>query len=953
MDFDQVRIPEGSLFLELHGLRSPSSPNLPRELYSYDGGSGEWRLDLGRIPSGSVAPVWRLALSTSRAQATPPKDVFQRLREHPDTEWLSPGTQPTKIADSIDIDRYVWFSANGATLAPTVVDAYGAGPTKNNTFYRRDASLPQPLLRPGGYLVVGPRAETYMGSIEGGEGGQVWGVPSEQAIFLNASPAAAGSPAVKVTDLDGTPTPTVGRPGNAVFGNPLPPPDERSETSATWLAMDPPDSWPNSGPGIGLNVSEPLRNAYYPRPTETNPKTGLRDAYGKLDDQTHQSFIDAPLDKAPGTLLSQKLLSGGSFANFCTVFVERLADPTRPFERDPTDPDWNPYIVVDFMPIDLTVFNGESTGQDPSETQGEDRLDLAAADRQPLPVLSSVPARPNPPIEPKLVPLPFADSTTLAARHVYFHTRQRGFGKDLPRYDNDGTLFGVGQSQRNAHPFKPIGAIEDIADTPLRKDTVDPVVDFTDGAKFRLPGGRPTVAQGADSCFRHELGQSPAGRTTPSQWQRIPFHSLGWVNSSFGYRLDVADGVPAAYAGAPDRPFPWVVWNDRPFANPYELIFVPRTPATRLLTNFRNLDYPDGVEADGVTPEYSNVTASTSYNVSDLFAAPTPGAHLLPITAITDIPGPSSTRSRHADVLVRLFEYVRVRSPFFGSETVLDGVGGDQRPDRFVGPFNRVSKYRDPGGVNINTIHPDPEVGASIWNALCGFASGTPSPPFSALTVGGAGARVVPLQFASLSPPATATYQRPYRTASGDRDDFSEPGQPRGWSNALVSAGWLTNPPVTGGVAWYVDSGESLSEIADRFSPRSFTLFGDRPRTAVGSGKRQPLFPAPDPDAWANDGRRNAWFRFETLIRANSNVTVRSELYAIWVTMGLFEVTGNQTPAWIYPDGYRLVREYGSESGDATRHRAFFIFDRSIPIGFERGVNHNAEDGILVDRLIE
>jgi hypothetical protein len=76
-------------------------------------------------------------------------------------------------------------------------------------------------------------------------------------------------------------------------------------------------------------------------------------------------------------------------------------------------------------------------------------------------------------------------------------------------------------------------------------------------------------------------------------------------------------------------------------------------------------------------------------------------------------------------------------------------------------------------------------------------------------------------------------------------------------------------------------------------------------------------------------------------------------MYAIWVTMGLFEVAGNQTPAWIYPDGYRLVREYGSESGNTSRHRAFFIFDRSVPIGFERGVNHNVEDGILVDRLIE
>ncbi len=950
MDFDQVRIPEGSLFLELYGLRSPNAPNLPRELYFYDAAAGEWRLDLGRVPAGSAAPVWRLAVSTHRAKDSAPKDVFKRVSDNPDTEWLAPSTQSSKVADDIDIERYVWFSANGAALQDTVVDAFGAGPTRNNTFYRRDGSLPPPALRPGGYLVVGPRPETHMGSIDGGEGGQVWGVPSKQAIVLNAGTPAEGSPAVKVSGLDSKSTPAVGRPGGAVFGNALPPPDDRSETSATWLAMAPPGSWPASSPGIGLNVSEPLRNAYYPRPTETNPETGIQDAYGKLDDQTHQSFRDTPLDKAPGTPLVQKLLSGGSFANFCTVFVERLADPTRPYERDPTDPDWNPYVVVDFMPVDLTVFNGESTAQDPSETQGEDRLDLAAADRTPLQKLSSVTTAPKPPLDPKFMPLPFEDSATLQVRHTYFHTRQRGFGKDLPRFDTNGTLFGLGASQRHPHPFKPIGSLDDVADTPLRKDAVDPVVDFNVAAKYRLPGGRPTTAQVGDACFKHELGQSPAGRTPASQWQRIPHHSLGWVNSSFGYRLDVADGIPAAYAGSPDRPFPWLVWNDRPFANPFELLFVPRTPASRLLTNYRNLDYPAAMEADGVTPEHSNVTAGSAYNTADLFGACSAGAHLLPITAITDVPGPSSTRSRHADVLVRLFEYVRVRSPFFGSESVLAGVGGDDRPDRFVGPFNRVSKYRDPGGVNVNTIHPVPQVSAAIWNALCGVTTGAASPPFTAIGALGTGARIIPLSYGA----ENASFIRPYRTASGMRNDFSEPSQPRGWSNATLAAGWLANPPVAGGVAWFVNAGTPVSEIGDRFSARSFTLLGDRPRTTVGGGgRRDPLFPAPEPDAWANDGRRNAWFRFETLIRANSNTTVRSEMYAIWVTMGLFEVAGNQTPAWIYPDGYRLVREYGSESGNTSRHRAFFIFDRSVPIGFERGVNHNVEDGILVDRLIE
>jgi len=90
------------------------------------------------------------------------------------------------------------------------------------------------------------------------------------------------------------------------------------------------------------------------------------------------------------------------------------------------------------------------------------------------------------------------------------------------------------------------------------------------------------------------------------------------------------------------------------------------------------------------------------------------------------------------------------------------------------------------------------------------------------------------------------------------------------------------------------------------------------------------------------------------LVRANANTTVRSEVYAIWVTMGLFEVTSdNASDPNRYPDGYRLVREYGSDTGDVTRHRAFFIFDRSLPVGYEQGQDHNVYDAVLTERLIE
>ena len=47
------------------------------------------------------------------------------------------------------------------------------------------------------------------------------------------------------------------------------------------------------------------------------------------------------------------------------------------------------------------------------------------------------------------------------------------------------------------------------------------------------------------------------------------------------------------------------------------------------------------------------------------------------------------------------------------------------------------------------------------------------------------------------------------------------------------------------------------------------------------------------------------------------------------------------------------VREVGVLRGEAKRHRAFFIIDRSIPVGFEPGVNHNVDETILLRRYIE
>ena len=91
------------------------------------------------------------------------------------------------------------------------------------------------------------------------------------------------------------------------------------------------------------------------------------------------------------------------------------------------------------------------------------------------------------------------------------------------------------------------------------------------------------------------------------------------------------------------------------------------------------------------------------------------------------------------------------------------------------------------------------------------------------------------------------------------------------------------------------------------------------------------------------DPRRNSRYETINLSRISNFTTSQSNVYAVWITLGYFEVDDN---------GDR-VREVGVLRGEAKRHRAFFIIDRSIPVGFEPGVNHNADETILLRRYIE
>ena len=90
--------------------------------------------------------------------------------------------------------------------------------------------------------------------------------------------------------------------------------------------------------------------------------------------------------------------------------------------------------------------------------------------------------------------------------------------------------------------------------------------------------------------------------------------------------------------------------------------------------------------------------------------------------------------------------------------------------------------------------------------------------------------------------------------------------------------------------------------------------------------------PGPDPSL-------NPAFAYLTANRLANVATNRSNVFAIWVTVGFFEIGG--------------PKEMGSDTGEVRRYRGFYIFDRSIPVGYQTGVDHNIEDAILLRRIIQ
>jgi hypothetical protein len=389
-----------------------------------------------------------------------------------------------------------------------------------------------------------------------------------------------------------------------------------------------------------------------------------------------------------------------------------------------------------------------------------------------------------------------------------------------------------------------------------------------------------------------------------------PFnHTLGYLNKPFGPPSPGSQN--GLNRGGPQMPFPWLTWNNRPYVSQLELLLVPTEKSSKLLA--RNEKLPHAHYDFPKTP--AAVSLLNPYTPTNPDSVPYP--HLLNFFESTPRGAAGAETSPQ---IHRILEYIHVPSKFVGTEVQANPqVAADTTAPAgnhpFHPPFNRIPTYREPGRINLNTIFSE-----YVFYGLTNYYPG--------MSDQGGWAKFVQ------SRRGMNDGQAMFATNANFPTYFARPF--RSFGGAELAPLPNMQP------AREIDATLLRSDPADSATP----LFRYNMK----------ILPRPNDESTnpINDTVRNPYFRYEGLQRLGNLVTTHSNVFAVWITVGYFEVQPWQKGVDAqHPDGYMLGQELGSDTGDVVRHRGFYIFDRSIPVGFQRGADLNVENAILLKRFIE
>ena len=363
-----------------------------------------------------------------------------------------------------------------------------------------------------------------------------------------------------------------------------------------WQSSDVASSASGATLGFGINVSEPVYSAsnYYPggeldRAAPKGPNNE-NEWYGDPTELASPPayFPGPPLevnrgDNGPPASLgfdglsanrplvwdtnnsvvgAVNMLQTGTTINYKTLYLQRIANPLMPY-----NPVTNPYLTVDWLPVDLTVYNGDDSHQwTPANMTKVTWMNTPPATGGGL-----APYVPWDPDDPVMATDASATSAVYQpGRQVVFVSRQRG-----GNYANAAKFSGAMTTPAYYNLWAQAVANQAATGTdPLVPKRLDP----TDPWYMATSAGTSAILPGNTSNFPYDLNST-----------------LGGLNIAFSISGSIGTGP---YAGGATYPFPWIAWNNRPYANAMELLMVPSSHPGRLMWEFQFL--PQGTSSVAV-----------------------------------------------------------------------------------------------------------------------------------------------------------------------------------------------------------------------------------------------------------------------------------------------------------------------------------------------------------------
>ncbi len=296
--------------------------------------------------------------------------------------------------------------------------------------------------------------------------------------------------------------------------------------------------------------------------------------------------------------------------------------------------------------------------------------------------------------------------------------------------------------------------------------------------------------------------------------------------------------------------------------NEYELLMVPAVSSSKLLARnavnprkyYAYVDQATRPGTDSFDPVATTPAMDTSF------------PYLLGMFQSAASTGQLSSGTGQTGEFHRVLAYLGVPTPFahFTVQANPDYTGAAGQ-HWFHPPFNGIPTYREPGRINLNTIS-----SSDVFTGLLNFHPGLATAPMWQKFV--ASRRGDTTTDMTINPLLPSRFSRPFRSSGG---------------------AWLT-PPLADGTAAF-PTGREIDATLMRSDP----ALSKRPLLQVDDTN---MFPAgggttPDQFQYASmDYNRSPYFRYQGLQKLAGTTTTHSNVFAIWITVGYFEVTPAANP---------------------------------------------------------